>query len=113
MQQDNRADLRSPIPLTPVTAGEGTGRYFGDAMNISRSGMFIRTFAFPNVGEVVEIKFTLPRTDITIQCQSEVIWNRCLSPRHGGMTFGGYRFLDIPPDVAEKLSSYVNAKGSI
>jgi hypothetical protein len=107
-----RVDLRAAIPLTPIKLGDDDedAQFFGVAMNISRSGIFVQTPGFIDVGKVFRIEFTLPRTTLTVKCHSKVVWNRSLSFNRAGVTRGGLKFIDIDPDVLERIDECVRSQ---
>lgn len=102
-----RVDRRAAIPLTPIKIGDGTEHFFGVAMNISHSGIFVQTPAYIGVGKVYVIEFTLPRTATTVRCFTKVVWNRSMSLNRDGVTRGGLKFMDIDPEVALRIDECV------
>jgi Tfp pilus assembly protein PilZ len=107
-----RVDLRTAIPLTPVKLGDEDGgvQFFGVAMNISRSGIFVQTPTFIDVGKVFRIEFTLPKTGTAVKCLSKVVWNRSLSFNRAGVTRGGLKFLDVDTDVLDRIDECVRTQ---
>lgn len=109
-----RVDIRASIPLTPIKLGDEDAavQFFGVAMNISRSGIYVQTPKFIDVGKVFKIEFTLPKTGMTVKCHSRVVWNRSLSFNRAGVTRGGLKFLDIDPDVLERIDECVRIQSA-
>ena len=105
--ENRRSDPRSTIPLTPVRIGNDHEYYFGVAMNISRSGMYIQTSALINQGSVLNIRFTLPKTNKTVTCRGKVMWNRSLALQSKGFGRGGLRFMDMDPELADGIDQWV------
>ena len=101
---NKRADFRFPVSPMVVSFNKEQTRFFGVGLNISRSGMFFQTPEHMDVGEVFQVKFTLPKTDTTVTCRSKVVWCRSFNSMRRGSTHAGLQFVDIEPGVAEYLA---------
>ena len=102
-ETDKRADFRFPVSPMVVSFNKEQNRFFGVGLNISRSGMFFQTPEHMDVGEVFQVKFTLPKTNTTVTCRSKVVWCRSFNSMRRGSTHAGLQFVDIEPGVAEYL----------
>jgi len=102
-ETNRRADFRFPVSPMVVSFDKEQARFFGVGLNISRSGMFFQTPEIMDVGDVFQVKFTLPRTDTTITCRSKVVWRECYNSVRKRTTQVGIQFVDIDPRAAEYL----------
>jgi len=105
---NKRADFRFPVSPMVVSFNKEQTRFFGVGLNISRSGMFFQTPEHMDVGEVFQVKFTLPKTDTTVTCKSKVVWRECFNSVRKRTTQAGIQFIDIDPSVAEYLGKLVH-----
>lgn len=105
---DRRRYLRDPIIVFKVTEESNHQHLFGYAKNISRGGLFIASINPRHPGERFQITFQIPKTDIKVKCQCEVVWTRRYN--HGSKLEPGYgiRFLDLPEDVASAIDDWVS-----
>jgi uncharacterized protein (TIGR02266 family) len=104
---DRRTDLRQPILVTQVKMGDERKYFFGYAINISRSGIFIQTVSPKDVGCEFSIEFTIPKTDITVKCGCRVIWSRKYSKSGKHEPGMGLEFTDLDPAVAGRIEEWI------
>ena len=107
---DKRRDPRSQISATQVRMGEEWEYFYGYAKNISRSGLFVYTVRPLNVGDVFNIEFTLPDTEIAVKCAARVVWERSY---HQADTHGprmGIQFSNLDPETAGRLDQWVDSR---
>jgi len=105
---DKRSDFRFTVSPMVVSIDKEQKRFFGVGLNISRSGMFFQTPELMDVGDVFQVKFTLPKTDTTVTCKSKVVWRECFNSVRKRTTQAGIQFIDIDPSVAEYLGKLVH-----
>lgn len=110
-ESNKRADSRFPVPPMVVSFHKEQDRFFGVGLNLSRSGMFFQTPELMNVGDVFQIKFTMPKTDMSVTCKSKVVWRECFNSVRRRTTHAGIQFIDIDPGVAERLCMLVQKQG--
>ncbi len=105
---DRRRHLREPIIVFKVIEENSHQHLFGYAKDISRSGLFIASINPREPGERFRIAFQIPRTDIKVTCQCEVVWIR--KYRQGSKQEPGYgiSFLDLPEDTAAAIELWVS-----
>lgn len=106
-QGEKRRDPRSPILATQVRMGEEWEYFYGYAKNISRSGLFVYTVRPLNVGDEFKIEFTVPGTEISVNCAARVVWERSY---HQADTHGprmGIKFSNIDPQTADRLDQWI------
>ncbi len=99
----NRKDIRLPIPPTIVSIHKGQTKFFGVGLNLSRSGMYFQTPELVGIGDVIKVKFTLPKTDTAVTCDSRVVWCKCFNSMRRGSTHAGIQFVDMEPGAVEYL----------
>lgn len=104
---DRRTNLRGTILVTQVKMGDERRYFFGYAKNVSRSGIYIQTVSPKNIGDMFDIEFTIPKTDIFVKCTCEVIWSRPYSKSSNGEPGMGLNFVDLDPTVANKIEGWV------
>jgi uncharacterized protein (TIGR02266 family) len=104
---DKRADLRGPLIVTQVKMGDDRKYFFGYAKNISRGGIFVHTLTPKGVGEVFSLELCVPNSDIIIKCRCRVAWSRRFSEAGGKDPGMGIQFLDLDPDMADRIEGWV------
>lgn len=103
-ETNTRADLRFPVPPMVVSILKEKTNFLGVGLNLSRSGMFFQTLQPVDVGEVFQIKFTLPKTDTTVTCKSKVAWRESVDSFRKHSTYAGLQFVEIDPGAAQYLA---------
>ena len=105
---NKRSNLRIPLIVTKVKAGQGGKVFFGYAKNISRVGIFIQTINPKNEGERFKIEFQLPHNGGPISCMAEVIWKRNYHPYSEYEPGMGLKFIDLSEEMSDRLDRWVN-----
>jgi len=80
-KDERRANERSKLALS-LTLHGGHNFYVGVSENISEGGLFVVTFMKLEIGEQVELEFTLPTLDRSIRVVGEVRWCRTPDANH-------------------------------
>lgn len=96
--QDPRAPVEVQVDYETVVSGR--------SVNLSRSGLFIRTVHPLPVSKVLTLRFHLPGIPEPFQVQGQVIW----SNPQAGKTYPqgmGVKFVDLPGERAEQLGAFV------
>ncbi len=104
---NKRLHLRKPLMVLKAKLDDGRKPFFGYARNISRSGMFIASVNPRNPGEQFDIEANLPPLGLTLVCRCEVVWKRTYAKKSTLEPGMGLRFLDLPEEVAEIISRWV------
>ena len=78
----------------------------GRSVNLSRSGIFVRTGEPLSVNTLLALRFRLPGLAEEFRVRGKVVWS---NPRPGqtyppGM---GIHFLELPPDLGERIAAFV------
>lgn len=111
--ENRRRHLREPIIIFKVTEENGRQYLFGYAKNISRGGLFIASINPREPGERFYITFEIPRTDIKVRCQCDVVWTRKYVPGSKLEPGYGIRFLDLPEGVAGAIDRWVSGPSQL
>ncbi len=96
--QDPRAPVEVQVDYETVVAGR--------SVNLSRSGVFIRTAHPLPVNRTLTLRFHLPGIPGPFQVQGQVIW----SNPQAGKTYPqgmGVKFVDLPGERAEQIQAFV------
>ncbi len=112
LRGSRRKDLRSQLLVLKVKGEDSRGVFFGYAKTIGRGGMFISSVNPRDVGEEIEIVFTPPGHNEQARCRCEVVWRRGFDPGFKQDPGMGIRFLDINPDVAESIDTWVRKEAN-
>ena len=107
---DRRKHLREPIIVFKVIEENSHQHLFGYAKDISRSGLFIASINPREPGERFHIAFQIPKTDIQVTCQCEVIWIREYKPGSKLEPGYGIRFRDLHDDIAAAIDQWVSTE---
>jgi uncharacterized protein (TIGR02266 family) len=102
LDRPNRVRLQTAIDLR-----SDSNFFTGFTTDISEGGIFIATVQRLPLGTQVELDFTLPGGG-PLRVQGQVRWSREVSDRSPELMPGlGVQFLDLPPDVAAAISSFI------
>lgn len=96
--QDPRAPVEVQVDYATVVSGR--------SVNLSRSGLFIRTALPLPVNRTLTLRFQLPGIPGPFQVQGQVIW----SNPQAGKTYPqgmGVKFVDLPGERAEQIQAFV------
>lgn len=109
-RQAERHDLEIAVDLE-----SDSNFYTGLTQNISTGGLFIATHQIKRVGDHVLLKFTLPGSPKPIEVDTEVRWIRENSSLHrtDGASGMGVRFINMSPDDAAAISSFLENRDSL
>jgi type IV pilus assembly protein PilZ len=92
-----------------VDCADGDTFLFASISNISALGIFISTRTPPTVGTTVSLRFT-PPGESDFDLRGIVAWINPLRPDGDNLNPGfGVRFVDLDPDMRERLVSLVRA----
>ncbi len=100
--QDARQTPRAPVEVRVDYETAVSGR----SVNLSQSGIFVRTAQPLPLNETLTLRFRLPGMAEDFQVQGRVVWS---NPKEGG-TYPqgmGIRFLDLPSSLAEQIAAFV------
>ena len=109
---ERRSALRTAIVISNTRIGDERQYFFGYAKNLSKTGALIHTLTPKNVGEVFNIEFAIPRTDIVVKCQARVVWKREFGSEDKLPPGMGIEFMDIDPEIAEKVDEWIHKRES-
>jgi hypothetical protein len=109
----SRLPIAEPIVLG-AESGSGHAFYTGFAQNISGNGIFVGTFGLgPKIGEVFLLEMEMP-DGFLISVQAEVRWKRDFVPEQPDVMPGlGLRFIDLPPEMEERINAYIAQEGAL
>jgi c-di-GMP-binding flagellar brake protein YcgR len=104
MTKENlRAHKRAATPSIAAATLNLTENFRVTILNISRCGAMFQTVTPIATGSYLKLHFYLGESD-TISCLAKVVWNR---KAYGVLNRGGLQFMDIDPDVADKIDAYI------
>ncbi|HEV8664185.1 MAG TPA: PilZ domain-containing protein [Candidatus Methylomirabilis sp.] len=98
---------RPPDPRVPIEVRVDYDTVLsGRSVNLSQSGIFVRTAEPLTVNRLLALRFRLPGLGEEFQVRGKVVWS---NPRPGrsypqGM---GIQFLDLPPALTEEFAGFV------
>ena len=100
--QDARLSPRAPVEVRVDYETAVAGR----SVNLSQSGIFIRTAQPLPLHETLTLRFRLPGVAEEFEVQGRVVWSN--SQEGGTYPQGmGIRFLDLPSSQAERIAAFV------
>lgn len=114
---DGRARRESPRILIEVAVDWRSEHnfYTGLTQNISEGGLFVATNQLKPIGSRIQVRFSLPGIATPIAVETEVRWVReatALKKIEGGQGMG-LRFLDLPPEAAAAVRSFLRGRESL
>ncbi len=104
---DRRSNLRKTITVSRVDVLEDKPVFFGYAADLSKSGIFIKTVNPRPIGSSYRIKFLIPDTEISVECEAEVVWIRDYDDKIPFPPGMGLKFLGLDEKVSKDVESYV------
>lgn len=107
LRSDRRKNLRKQLLVLKVKGEGERGVFFGYAKTISRGGMFIASVNPREVGEEFKITFTPPGAHGEASCTCQVVWARGYDPTLKSEPGMGVKFLDLDPEVRDRISDWV------
>jgi c-di-GMP-binding flagellar brake protein YcgR len=96
-RRNTRVTIQIPVALVSET---GAGQRKTVTSDISLGGMSLKLSRRAQSAGPMRIKFTLPGTENSIECASEVAWE-------GGGPQAGIRFVDVSPEQRDQLKSWL------
>jgi uncharacterized protein (TIGR02266 family) len=106
---NRRVHPRVPILVRETRCIAGMEVFFGQAINISRGGLFIATSAPKKrkAGETFEIEFELPGCDRVFRCQARVMWIRSFRRDKSATPGFGLQFLDLTQEDGDAIEAWI------
>jgi len=113
-QQHVRASERFELEVS-VDLESDSNFYTGLTQNISAGGLFIATNAIRRIGDRIMLKFNLPGQPEPLTVETEVRWIRENSAlnRIDGATGMGVRFVNLSPEAAKMIQSFIESRDSL
>ncbi|MFQ5329586.1 MAG: PilZ domain-containing protein [Thermodesulfobacteriota bacterium] len=79
----------------------------GDILNISTTGLFLKTASPLPPGTMVRLRFALPGSDLRLDLEGAVVWGKRVE-KGGGIFDGvGIRFKELSVDTQKALRDYI------
>ena len=102
--EERRQSQREPVKV-PVSYGAVDAFFTEFASNINEGGMFIETDNPSDIDDLVQLQFTFPGVEGSIQIGGRVAWiNDGKEESPAGM---GIEFLDLTPETRDKINDSV------
>ncbi len=109
---DNRLSPRIDAEFE-VTAHSENNFYQGLSENLSEGGLFFETYATHQIGDRLEVRFTLPGSDTTIEAEVEVRWVRPHNPLSDTAPGIGVRFLRLDPAARSQIERFTRKRNPL
>ena len=110
-EPEQRQNLRVPLRVLRVETELKGEVFFGYAINLSVTGIFIQTSSPKEVGTQFRVRFSLPRDPKIIECLTEVVWSRHYTGKTGVSPGMGLRFIDLNPECQEAIAKFISQDG--
>lgn len=116
-QHDEGADNRRLSPRIDaefeVTAHSENNFYQGLSENLSDGGLFFETYASHKIGDLLDVRFTLPGSDEPIEAGVEVRWLRPHNPLSDTPAGVGVRFVRIDPAARAQIERFTRKRNPL
>ena len=112
-RDDSRPNARSHKRLPfeiELTIVSDHNFYAGLTLNISEGGLFVGTHVEYPVGTRLEIRLLFPGDEEPTALMTEVRWVRPLHAAGNSSPGMGLRFVDLSPDVSDKISRFARQR---
>ncbi len=100
MVRERRRSYRCPVQMTVQISSNSRPKLVANSVNISEGGMALTSPIQLQVGERVNLKFTLPEEDVPSTIGAEICW----TDENGRL---GLEFVQIPSSIAERLQYWL------
>jgi DNA-binding NarL/FixJ family response regulator len=100
MVRERRRYYRCPLQIPIHLSSSSLSEFVATSENVSEGGMALTSPVRLKVGETVNLKLTLPGTEVPAQISSEVCWTD-----NAGRV--GLQFVQVPATVVERLQSWI------
>ena len=84
--------------------------YTGIIKDISEGGLFIATVAHHKIGDVLQVRFTIPAVPAPVEVKAKVRWFRDEFTAGGNSIGVGVQFIDLPQDITRAINAYLRDK---
>ncbi len=101
MKRERRRNQRIPVSMPVVLATSDGERQKTTTTDLGEGGMAVQSYRPPRTSESLRVFFTLPGTEHSLECISEVAWEN--SGRSAGV-----RFIDLAPESRHHLKAWLN-----
>jgi CheY-like chemotaxis protein len=102
LKRERRSAIRVPVQAPVQLSLAGSEPLEGILLDLSQDGMDVLAAQPLEATSLVGLRFTLPDGSLEIDAHGEVAW-----ANPNGQS--GVRFLDVPPEVSEKLKAWLLA----
>jgi uncharacterized protein (TIGR02266 family) len=107
---DKRRHNRVPVEVDIDFSSE-SNFYNGFTENISEGGVFVATYELKPMGEKVTMKFRLPDSEETIECEGEVRWIRVANQDTPDVSPGlGLQFVNMSPELQARVDAFIRER---
>jgi DNA-binding response OmpR family regulator len=100
MVRERRRSYRCPLQISVQVSSNSHPDFVATSVNISEGGMAVTSPVQLQVGERVNLKFTLPEKDIPARISGEICW----TDETGRL---GLEFVQVPAPMTEHLQSWL------
>lgn len=117
LPQDEGADNRRSSPRVDaefeVTAHSENNFYQGLSENLSDGGLFFETYQSHRIGDRLDVRFTLPGSDVAIEAGVEVRWLRPHNPLSDTPAGIGVRFISLDPAARAEIERFTRKRNPL
>lgn len=107
---EKRRNLRVPLRVLRVETALRGQVFFGHAVNLSKTGLFVQTTNPKPVGFKAKIRFELPKAGQKIEAMAEVVRNQEFTGQKGVQPGMGLKFVDLSIEAQEIIEKFVDEK---
>ncbi len=100
MVRERRRSYRCPLQIAVRVSSSSRPEFVANSVNISEGGMALTSPVELQVGERVNLKFTLPERETPAKISGEICW----TDETGRL---GLEFVQVPASMAEHLQSWL------
>ena len=103
-----RMALKPPLAVQQLSTSKSNPTFFGYAINLTREGIFVPTMNPKPVGFRVHVKFTLPKINLSVEGEIEVVWRREFDPKRTDQPVGmGLRFVNLGEEKKSAIDRFI------
>lgn len=110
---DNRRQSPRIDAEFEVTAHSENNFYQGLSENLSEGGLFFETFTPHQLGDRLQVRFTLPGSDVPIEADVEVRWLRPHNPQSDTPPGVGVQFLQLDPAARREIERFTRKRSPL
>lgn len=108
-KDSQKVSARVPADI-PVTFSSTRGTFEGSILNVSETGAYIHSVKDLQPDESIDLKFSLPGKDNTIEVEGKIVWVNSLEEKESLFNGMGVHFTNMTSENKSLIASFVESE---